>query len=370
MLDSGAYSAWTHNKSIDVNEYIQFVKACKDHLWLYVNLDVIPGTIARMRTSDDTAKAAKKSYENLQRMKDAGLKPLPVFHQGEDWSWLEKMISDGEQYIGISTAKNQPNSVQERWLDKFFTAITDRQGRPLIKVHGFGSAHVSLLKRHPYFSVDSAGWRIAAAYGKMYVPRYHEGRPDYLANPFLVTMSGNFQLSTHSQSRQLEGLGPTESEAVKRFLEEECKCNVGMARYSDRVRYRALAIYYQRVSEAIKDIRFKSPVHSVIREELPSITGRKPVKFPHLSFVYSTAYDLDCCVALMEAKADLHLLSYWELKNRPEVLETYSQGEVVSARPPVGIKTDWNNRRYIAHRGRSLARRILDVEAEILRDDI
>jgi hypothetical protein len=50
-------------------------------------------------------------------MKDAGLKPLPVFHHGEHFSWLERMLADGESYIGISTAKNLPDLVQRRWLD-------------------------------------------------------------------------------------------------------------------------------------------------------------------------------------------------------------------------------------------------------------
>jgi hypothetical protein len=360
MLDSGAYSAWTHNKSISLPEYIQFIEACKDHVWLYVNLDVIPGSIDRKRTEADTSKAAKQSYANLQKMKEAGLKPLPVFHQGEDWSWLEKMIEDGEEYIGISTAKNQPNIVQEKWLDKFFSVVTNRDGRPVIKVHGFGSAHVTLLKRHPYYSVDSAGWRIAAAYGKMYVPPYHAGKPQWLMHPFLVTMTGNYQESPHSQARQLEKLGEREQDMVRKFLEEEVGVNVGMARYSDRTRYRALAVYYQKVADAIRDIRFTSPVHSMIRQMPALLVNAPPVKFKHLNFVFSTAYDLDCCTALLEAKADLHLLSYWELKNRPEVLETYAQGKVITARPPAGIKADWDSRRYIAHRGRSLAKRMRD----------
>jgi hypothetical protein len=107
MLDSGAYSAWTQNQAISIAAYIKFVRECEPYLHTYVNLDVIPGALGRPRTWQDTETAAAQSYRSLQLMKDAGLKPLPVFHQGEDFRWLERMLKDGEEYIGISTAKNQ-----------------------------------------------------------------------------------------------------------------------------------------------------------------------------------------------------------------------------------------------------------------------
>lgn len=45
MLDSGAYSAWTLGNSIDIDDYISFIKRKTAHLECYVNLDVIAGAV-------------------------------------------------------------------------------------------------------------------------------------------------------------------------------------------------------------------------------------------------------------------------------------------------------------------------------------
>ena len=59
---------------------------------MYVNLDSIPAK----KTLEAREAAARQSYKNQQVMKEAGLHPIPVFHQGENWLWLEKMLKDGE----------------------------------------------------------------------------------------------------------------------------------------------------------------------------------------------------------------------------------------------------------------------------------
>ena len=192
MLDSGAYTAWTKNQTIPIQAYIEFVRAAEPYLHSYVNLDVIPGALKRPRTWQDTEAAAAQSYRNLQIMRDAGLRPLPVFHQGEDFAWLERMLKDGENYIGVSTAKNQRRWVQQEWLDIVFAAVTDRAGYPLVRIHGFGSAHFDWLQRYPFYSVDSAGWLKAAINGKVYIPAYLDGAPDYLGQPELVTVTRRF----------------------------------------------------------------------------------------------------------------------------------------------------------------------------------
>jgi hypothetical protein len=382
FLDSGAYSAWTSKKTINLKDYISFIKDCEPFLDTYVNLDVIPGTIDRMRTMEDVKASAAASYRNLQIMKDAGLRPLPVFHQQEHYSWLEKMLKDGEKYIGISSAKNQTNLVQERWLDEFFTIVCNKEGWPLVKVHGFGSAHVDMLKRHPYYSVDSAGWRIAAAYGKMYVPQYINNKPDYLRPPVLVTISGNFQTSKHSQSRQLSNpafFGPSTQEVVRRFLEEEVGVNIGLARYSNQIRYRALAVYYQRVSEALTSVRHTHPRGSFGSGESSvrsALARRGPINMDHVQFIFSTGYDHDNCQALLEADAYHHLLSFWEFRTRPakadkrsrvprrELMRAYVFEGKVAQRPSRPMEADWTNQRYVMYRGRSLAQRILKAKKE------
>jgi hypothetical protein len=329
MLDSGAYSAWTHGKTINLRDYIKFIREVEPCLRTYVNLDMIPGSLGRSRTWEDAEGSAAKSYRNWQMMKDAGLKPLPVFHQGEDFRWLEKMLKDGEDYIGISTAKNQRRSVQQQWLDIFFATVTDELGRPLIKVHGFGSAHVDWLRRYPFYSVDTAGWLKAAAYGKLYVPPYVDGAPDYWGLPELVSVTSNFKKSKYGRRRQLSNpsyYGPRYLEAALHFIEHEAGLDFEHVRSSSAARAQAMAVYYQRVRATIADIRFQ-PLSSLrphelrIRKLLRS--SRQPINLPPLQFVFATGNQKPWRDALRAANADYHLLSYWKIGNRPQVLEAY-----------------------------------------------
>jgi uncharacterized protein Usg len=62
-----------------------------------------------------------------------------------------------------------------KWLDRLWgNILTDKKGRPLIKVHGFGLTTASLMTRYPWYSVDSTSWLMAAASGSIY---YHS--PDW-----------------------------------------------------------------------------------------------------------------------------------------------------------------------------------------------
>src|SRR5262249_29904658 len=116
MLDSGAFSSWTKQQPIAVEDYIAFVREVDPYLWTYINLDCIPGARGRPGTMEDAEAAAAASFRNLKTMQAAGLKPLPVFHQGEDIKWLEQMLEDGQDSVGLSTGKNQRRSEQREWL--------------------------------------------------------------------------------------------------------------------------------------------------------------------------------------------------------------------------------------------------------------
>jgi hypothetical protein len=366
FLDSGAFTAWTKGETIKVEDYIRFVRQVEPYVQIYANLDVIPGSPKRVRTVEEVETSAQQSHRNWQIMKDAGLRPLPVFHQMERFRWLERMLRDGENYIGISTAKNMPDQVQNRWLDEFFSVVTDKQGRALIKVHAFGLADVKLLRRHPYYSVDSAGWTIAGAHGKIYVPPYVNGRPDYLANPELVSITGNVLTSPYAERRALANLSLTARKTVHQFVEEEVGINLGMARYSNLDRLRCLAVYYRRVAEAIKHVRFKHRLPFPFNREVHQVVkANNPVDIQRLNFFFATSYDLYSCKVLLAAGARHHLLSYWKLKNKPEVLQAYAMGGIVNNNVKVRkpIKPDWNDRRYLDFRGWSLTNRIREMKA-------
>lgn len=86
---------------------------------------------------------------NLQRMRDAGLDPMPVFHQGEPWSVLEEMATCGHVGLGFQ----RPIKCAEEFLDECFSRIPSH-----VFVHGFAMANERYVGVYPFGSVDSATW--------------------------------------------------------------------------------------------------------------------------------------------------------------------------------------------------------------------
>jgi hypothetical protein len=165
MVDSGAYSAWKSDIEIDpeeyLNEYIDYIFRNAPYLDTYVVLDIIPGT-----RGCSPEESAQQSYANLKYMEERGLSPIPVFHQGERWYWLKRLIDEGYSYIGISPDNDRTTKQKQIWLDEVFEIVPSST-----RTHAFGMTQVDLLFRFPFYSCDSMTWFIAAANGGVLVPK-------------------------------------------------------------------------------------------------------------------------------------------------------------------------------------------------------
>ena len=150
ILDSGAYSAWRSGKPIDLDKYCDYLLANLDWITHYVALDVInPG---------NPEEAAKASFENYNYMRKRGLDPMPVFHVGEDISWLERMLEAGATYIGLSASSLVSRNQVDDWYSLAWSHLTDRSGVPIIRAHAFGEGRQSSLVKFPWQSADSTSW--------------------------------------------------------------------------------------------------------------------------------------------------------------------------------------------------------------------
>jgi len=178
MLDSGAFSAWTKNAQIDIQEYIQFIKDhlhCIDH---YFNLDVI----------GEAEEGAKATYDNQMIMEKAGLSPIPVYHCGEDISWLKQYAED-YGYVGIGGLAGTPTRYRHNQLKRVFLAIADKEGYPTVKLHGFAITSIRTMIEFPWYSVDSTSWVLTSRYGTVYVPQHRDGKWDYTQVPLKIIVS-------------------------------------------------------------------------------------------------------------------------------------------------------------------------------------
>jgi hypothetical protein len=206
FLDSGAFSAFTQGVSIDIQEYIQFIKENLQYLTVYANLDVIG--------------SPEGTYRNQLLMEEKGLKPLPCFHYGEDPKWLLRYMKSHD-YIALGGMVPIANIALQQWLDEIFSNfICGPDGIPKVKVHGFGMTSHDLLWRYPWYSVDSTSWVVTGRLGGVYVPRISRGKYDYRQSPLKV------QLSSRSPSAKEEGkhfstFSPMEQAQIREYFQKK-----------------------------------------------------------------------------------------------------------------------------------------------------
>lgn len=162
FLDSGAFSAFTKGVQVDLPGYCEYIKKNADII------EVVDGVLCASVL--DGIGDPLLTYQNQMAMEELGVKPLPCFHYGEDERYLEFYIANYDYVtIGGMVPISTPQLIH--WLDRIWERhLTDGSGRPRVKVHGFGLTTISLMKRHPWFSVDSSTWVQNAANGMIFLP--------------------------------------------------------------------------------------------------------------------------------------------------------------------------------------------------------
>ena len=256
MLDSGAFSAWRRGQTILVKDYIDFATQYEDVFDSIVSLDVIPGDHGEARTAKQVRAAIEESKQNHFEMKSAGLSPIPVFHQDEPFDYLEWLVDQGEPYIGISPSGDRA-AMSIAWFDDVFRILTDCEGYPVVKTHGFGVTTPKILHRYPWYSVDSLAWSIKAGFGYVCIPKCVDGKPSYAENPFSVSLSGVRAASTRSDYQDFvvckvaDGCGGIAAKHVQDFLVDVVGTTLTRARESPYVRMRVLVHYFKELSRVL-----------------------------------------------------------------------------------------------------------------------
>jgi len=165
LVDSGAFSISTVGGEIPIIEYADWLSGIKDKV-SYINLDVIPKDIA------DLERTADMGWENLKYLESRGLKPIPVYRLSEPKKWLERIMDNYEYFCLSKTSVAQAGKKNILLsLDQCWKKLTDRQGKPLRKVHGLALTSIPLMSRYPWFSVDSSTWGRTGVFGHIMFPQ-------------------------------------------------------------------------------------------------------------------------------------------------------------------------------------------------------
>lgn len=148
ILDSGAFSAFTKGGSVSLLDYLKYIEENGKYIKYYISLDVIGDSLT--------------TYAYYQIMKNKGFTPLPVYHYGEDISYLKKYIDAREAYIALGgTVPIVDKNVVASWANQIIKQY------PEVKFHLLGSSSNKIINQCKIFSCDSSTWIMGAVNGKV-----------------------------------------------------------------------------------------------------------------------------------------------------------------------------------------------------------
>jgi hypothetical protein len=202
IVDSGAFTAWNKGKLINLDNYIKYahqiineVSKFSNQKVYIVNLDVIPGIVGQTQSLTRNRKfenielierAANAGFQNMKEMIKQGIKPIHVFHQGESWKWLDKML-EYIDYIGISPANDVSTNERNQWMLSVFEYLY--RNNVNVDTHGFAVTNKKILLNLPWTSCDSASWKISAGMGAIYYPQGGFKNSNFSKSALVCTVS-------------------------------------------------------------------------------------------------------------------------------------------------------------------------------------
>lgn len=142
LLDSGAYTAYTKGKNVNLLDYIAYIKANAGHIARYISLDVI---------GDHRMTLLIYNF-----MRQSGLVPLPVLHYGEEALY-------GYNLPGLALGGTVPvrdKSEVAKWCERV------KKGNPTTDLHLLGSCSKKILQSGALSSCDASTWYIQAVNGR------------------------------------------------------------------------------------------------------------------------------------------------------------------------------------------------------------
>jgi hypothetical protein len=142
LLDSGAFTMWKAEKTFEVEDYIRAVKELPFTPWKYFTLD-------KIGDPDGT-------LENYQKIRNAGLEPIPVFTRGTDPKYLDRYYETSD-LVGIGGLVGTRRNAG--FVKGIMDVVGDRQA------HWLGFVRKEFISKFRPFSCDSSSWLAPMRWG-------------------------------------------------------------------------------------------------------------------------------------------------------------------------------------------------------------
>lgn len=337
MLDSGAFSAWRLKKEIHLGDYIRFIQEHQEDIETVVNLDVIPGIPGTKPSKTVVEESASQGFKNMEVIRKEGLDVMPVFHQGERFYWLEKMIDAGCDYIGLSPRKDHTTKRKKQWLDSVFTYLCGKHGYPAVKTHAFGETSASILFDYPWFSADSTSWMLVGGYGGIIIPRRTVNGWDWSGTPRTVSVSTTENPDSGRVYRKelarnsYKFFSQDEQDLVRSWVEDECEQDFDYARSNYLGRCRCNVHYFLATATHLSTDPLTKRNLGIFRDFQETQKGSKKALNAHTRQVFSTVQSEGYLRVLDDFKVVDRLVSYWIFVQSPNT----SLDHFTKPQPPI-----------------------------------
>lgn len=150
--DSGAYSAMSLGKPVDIDKFCGWVERNQKHLCWVASLDAIGHP--------------EQSLANYQYMVRNGLAVVPTVHFPADPRELDRYAD--RQLVGLGgVAARKDHKTVLKWLVSMFRYA--RATHPAMRFHGWGMTRSTYIDHLPFYSVDSSAFGAGYRYGRVSV---------------------------------------------------------------------------------------------------------------------------------------------------------------------------------------------------------
>ena len=143
MVDSGAFSAWSSNGEVKLDDYIEFCNKVEPYVDHIIALDVVL-----------SGKESRQNYDIMREKLDKSEKLIPVYHTTEDYEILDYYIARSN-FIAIGIYMRMRHDKRMYW--NYVVNIVDRIPKDKrIHLLGVNSSKLLYMVADRIYSIDSS----------------------------------------------------------------------------------------------------------------------------------------------------------------------------------------------------------------------
>lgn len=154
LLDSGAFSRSAGVVDFTLQDYINFLHKYGKMFFAYITLDI---PMRGVLTEEKIQHSYIETQKNLEILEKEGLSPVPVYQR--KWNKVNILEEYLEKYDYICIGGTATGIFDnEEDMFKYLDIVFELNSKYKKKLHGLGQTQDIVLKKYPFYTVDSTSW--------------------------------------------------------------------------------------------------------------------------------------------------------------------------------------------------------------------